>query len=78
MTHKEEIKYLKILGARLKQIRKEKGLTQGECGVDERTIRRIEGNAESFNPSFLTLVEIANGIGVEVSDLLDFSKENSK
>ncbi len=72
MTSKEEIKYLKALGSNLKRIRKEKGLTQAECGVDERTIRRIEGAVENFNPSFLTLVEISKGIGVDVSELLKF------
>ena len=75
MNHEEEIKYLKALSSRLKKIRKEKGLTQADCGVDERTIRRIEGNAENYNPSFLTLIEISKGMGIELSELIDFSKE---
>lgn len=48
-----------------------KKLTQAECGVDDRTIRRIESQDEVFNPSYLTLVEIANGMGIKLKDLLE-------
>ena len=70
MNHKEELKYLKFLSNNLKKIRKEKGLTQVDCGIDERTIRRIEN--ENFNPSYLTLIQISQGLGISVSDLVDF------
>ena len=72
MNHLEEQEYLNKLGNRLKQLRNEKGLTQSECGVDDRTIRRIENSGEIFNPSYLLLVEIAKGIGVPLKEFLNF------
>lgn len=72
MNHLEEQEYLIKLGNRLKQLRAEKGLTQSECGVDDRTIRRIENNKEIFNPSFLLLVEIAKGMGMSLKEFLNF------
>ncbi len=69
MNHKEELKYLNALSGNIKKIRKAKKLTQADCGVDERTIRRIEN--ENFNPSYLTLVQIADGIGVSLYELLN-------
>lgn len=72
MNHLEEQKYLNKLGKRLKELRTEKGLTQSQCGVDDRTIRRIENDGEIFNPSYLTLVEIANGMGTSLNELLNF------
>jgi putative transcriptional regulator len=70
MNNKEEMKYLNALSSNLKRIRKAKGLTQGNCGVDERTIRRIEN--ENFNPSYLTLVQIAKALEVSLAELLNF------
>ena len=70
MTHKEELKYLKALSANLKKFRNAKGITQADCGVDERTIRRIEN--ENFNPSFLTLVQISEELRIKLSELLEF------
>jgi len=55
----------------LKQLRKAKGLTQSDCGVDDRTIRRIESEDKVFNPSYLTLVEISKGMGISLNELLD-------
>lgn len=72
MNHLEEQEYLNKLGNRLKQLRIEKGLTQSECGVDDRTIRRIENNGEIFNPSYLLLVEIAKGLNIRLDELLKF------
>ena len=72
MNHLEEKEHLIKLGARLKQLRKEKGLTQSQCGVDDRTIRRIENTREIFNPSYLTLVEISIGMDVPLNELLNF------
>lgn len=72
MNHLEEQEYLIKLGNRLKQLRAEKGLTQSECGVDDRTIRRIESKSELFNPSYLLLVEIAKGLNIPLDELLKF------
>jgi transcriptional regulator with XRE-family HTH domain len=72
MDAKEELKYLKSLAKNIKKIRKEKGLTQADCGIDERTIRRIEN--ENFNPSYLTLIQISKGLNITIAELLDFLK----
>lgn len=74
MNHLEEQEYLNKLGARLKELRLEKGLTQSDCGIDDRTIRRIENTGEIFNPSFLTLVEICKGMDILITELLDINK----
>lgn len=71
MNHIEEQQYLNKLGKRIKQLREAKGLTQSECGVDDRTIRRIENEREVFNPSYLTLIEISKGLGVSLSELFE-------
>ncbi|NQX98997.1 MAG: helix-turn-helix transcriptional regulator [Flavobacteriales bacterium] len=71
MNHLEELEYLNKLGARLKELRLEKGLTQSDCGIDDRTIRRIENTGEIFNPSFLSLVEIAKGMDIPLIELLN-------
>lgn len=70
MNNKEHLKYLKNLSKNIKKIRKEKGLTQADCNVDERTIRRLEN--ECFNPSLLTLLQIAKGLDVTLIELLNF------
>lgn len=54
------------------QIRKEKKLTQAELAhsinKDQQSIQRLEkGNV---NPSFYYLLEIADGLGVDVMELL--------
>lgn len=71
MTHLEEQKYLDKLGKRLKQLRLEKGLKQSECGIDDRTIRRIENSGEIYNPSYLTLIEISKGMDISLNELLE-------
>ncbi len=75
MNHLEEQEFLNKLGQRLKHLRTEKGLTQAECGIDERTIRRIENTGEIFNPSFLVLVEIAKGLDISLPELLNFNDQ---
>jgi putative transcriptional regulator len=62
------------LGKRVKDLRTEKGLTQFELGA------RIGKNASSIgrletgrvNPSFLYLKELANGLEVPLTTLLDY------
>ncbi|WP_293302617.1 helix-turn-helix domain-containing protein [Pedobacter sp. UBA4863] len=63
---------LRRLGERIRQIRKEKGITQGQLAYsidkDQQSIQRLEkGNV---NPSLYYLCEIADGLGVEISYLL--------
>ena len=72
MTQQESQLYLQRLSERIKSLRKSKGLTQNDLGVEDRTIRRIESNTENYNPSFLVLVEIASTLNMTVSELLHF------
>ena len=66
---------------KIKQIRKEKGLTQrqlGEAsGIDEANIRKYEN--EKLKPSLQTYRKIATALGIYIGDLVDdwgqFSKE---
>ena len=63
---------LKKLGNRIKKIRLEKGLSQGELansiGKDQQSIQRLE--AGNVNPSIVYLYEVANGLDVELDELL--------
>lgn len=70
---KKEI-FLKKLGERIVELRKQRNLSQAElariCEKDPQSIDRIEhGNV---NPSAFYLREIAQGLGVPVKDILDF------
>lgn len=63
---------LKDLGAKIRTIRKEKGITQVQLahsiGKDQQSIQRLEtGN---INPSYIYLQEIAEGLNVPLLDML--------
>jgi DNA-binding XRE family transcriptional regulator len=64
---------LKKLGARIKELRKAKGLTQTELAhasdMDFQNIYRLEKGER--NMAYLTLREIAKGLGVKLSELLN-------
>jgi putative transcriptional regulator len=65
---------LKKLGEHIREIRKEKGITQVQLahsvGKDQQSIQRLEmGN---MNPTYYYLHEIAAGLGTTVPDLLNF------
>jgi putative transcriptional regulator len=64
---------LKRLGERIKSIRVEKGLTLEEVGQrigkDRQSIHSLEkGN---FNPSYIYLLEICKGLGVDLKEVLE-------
>ncbi len=62
------------LGARIKEVRLAKGMTQLELasalGKDHSSIARIESGR--VNPSYLYLKELAKGLEVPLSTLLDY------
>ena len=64
---------LKALGERIRNIRKEKGITQvtlaHSLGKDQQSIQRLE--AGNFNPTYYYLYEIAAGLGTTVAALVD-------
>ena len=61
---------LKKLGARIRDIRKGKGMTQTELAYrldkDQPSINRLETG--KINPSFIYLSEIASGLEVKLED----------
>jgi len=67
-------RYLKKVGAKIVELRKEKGWSQRdlafECGKEPQSIERIE-NGKS-NPTIFYLKELADALGVPVSAFLDF------
>ncbi|MBS1503978.1 MAG: helix-turn-helix transcriptional regulator [Bacteroidetes bacterium] len=64
---------LQQLGARIRAIRKEKGITQTDLAnkldKDQPTINKLETG--KFNPSYLFLTEIASGLGVTLRDIFE-------
>lgn len=63
---------LKTLGARIRDIRKEKGMSQAELantiGKDQQSIQRLE--AGNINPSYYYLYQIAEGLNIELENLV--------
>lgn len=64
-------------GTKIKEIRKQKGLTQKQlgdlCGMADSAIRRYEnGNA---NPKIETLQKIADALGCDILDLMEIEVE---
>lgn len=68
---------LKKLGKHIQQLRLEKGLTQAELanavGKDQQSVQRLE--AGGVNPSFQYLYEIAKGLKVPISIVVNFLPE---
>lgn len=68
----DELEIKKAVGARIKLLRRQKGLTQDELaesiGKQGPAIQRIEGG--KLNPSIYTLREIAGGLGITLDKLL--------
>lgn len=64
----------KLLGLRIKELRKAKGLSQDalaeKVGIDPKHLSRIEVGGSY--PSFETLSRIADGLRVEPKDLFEF------
>jgi len=69
---KSEERKLKNLGARVKEIRIEKNLTQKDLaysiGKEYQSIYRLE--AGGVNPSYIYLLEICKGLDIDISELL--------
>jgi transcriptional regulator with XRE-family HTH domain len=69
-----ENKILLKFGARLKKLRQERGLSQRElsqnCAIDHSKIGKMERGL--INPTLVTIVELAKGLNVHPSELLQF------
>lgn len=68
----EEKKYFQKLGAKIKQLREEKGIDQKsfafDCGIGRTQLYMIENG--KTNPRLLTLIKIAQGLDMPVDELL--------
>ena len=69
----------KLLGERIREVRKGKGLTQEQLaelvGVEPRHISRIEGGYNS--PSIERLAKISEALDVPIRDFFDFMHLNT-
>jgi transcriptional regulator with XRE-family HTH domain len=67
--------FLQALGNRIAKRRKEKQITQIElgyrCDIEKTNMRRIE--AGNTNPTVLMLKKVAAGLGISLTELLDFT-----
>lgn len=68
-----EKEYLILVGANLRKIRDQKGMSQqilaDTSNIAKSTIQRIEKG--TLNPSILTLKNICNALNIEVSELIN-------
>tara|TARA_B100000678_G_scaffold291407_1_gene308145 strand:- start:4361 stop:4585 length:225 start_codon:yes stop_codon:yes gene_type:complete len=71
----KEAQYFQKLGARIKQLREEKGLDQKafafDCEIGRTQLYMIENG--KTNPQLLTLMKIANGLEISLQELLKVS-----
>ena len=71
----EEQQYLEKLGSKIKRLRETKGFDQKafafECGIGRTQLYMIENG--KTNPRLLTLLKIAQGLEVSISELLKIS-----
>jgi putative transcriptional regulator len=65
--------FLKILGNHIREIRKQKGMSQSQvanlCGKERQSYDRVENGR--INPTVWYLQHIADALGVELKELLD-------
>ncbi len=70
----------KAIGQRIKELRKEKGLTQEElgniCGLSYKFISDVERGKQ--NASVDSITSIAKGLNVQLSALFDFQEPQTK
>jgi len=73
IVNKKDEQYFQQLGARIKQLREEKGLDQRafafECEIGRTQLYMIENG--KTNPRLLTLMKIAKGLEVSLGELVD-------
>lgn len=74
MVNKED--RLIQLGKRIKEIRISKGLSQAKLGIrilkDQQSIHKM--GAGEFNPTYIYLLEICEGLEICIEELLSFEK----
>ena len=74
IVNTKEQQYFEKLGARIKQLREEKGLDQKtfafDCEIGRTQLYMIENG--KTNPRLLTLIKIAKGLELSLKKLIDF------
>jgi len=70
----DKSKELIKLGKRIRELRIKKGLSQAKLGIkilkDQQSIHKVE--VGEFNPTYVYLLEISEGLDISISELLDF------
>lgn len=68
---------LKLLGQRIRELRMSKGLSQAKLGLkilkDQQSIHKVESG--QFNPSYIYLLEICEGLEITIEELLRDMKQ---
>lgn len=68
-----KVEELKILGEVIRDLRIEKKLSQGKLGLiifkDQQSIHKVETG--KFNPTYIYLLEICNGLEISIDDLMN-------
>ncbi len=74
MTKIRDEKYLKTLGKRIKEIRKQKGISTYDLSYESNVSRSQINSIEKgdINTSICTLKAIADAMELKVKDLIDF------
>lgn len=77
LKNEEEIK--KIFGTHLKSLREGKSLSLRELdaltGIDYSTIGKMEN--EGANPTLLSLFTLADGLGIDITELVSFKRKDN-
>lgn len=77
MNEQRDKKRLQQFGTNLKSIRERLNLSQDDvaarCDVTKGNLSNIENGKKDFN--YTTLLEIAKGLGIRVSELTNFNPE---
>lgn len=72
IVNTKDLKYFQKLGSRIKELREEKGMDQKsfafDCGIGRTQLYMIENG--KTNPRLLTLMKIADGLEITLSDFL--------
>jgi transcriptional regulator with XRE-family HTH domain len=75
IVNTKEEKYFKKLGAKIKQLREERGVDQKafafDCEIGRTQLYMIENG--KTNPRLLTLMKIAEGLEITLDDLVKIS-----
>jgi len=79
MGEKDDI-YLKKFGEKLETLKKASGLSYrkiaANCNVEHSDIKRyVDGK---INPTLLTIIDLAKGLGIDPKELLDIKWEDKK